>query len=408
MIKKAFIIALTICLSLILFSPVSVQAQSGLRITGTSASVEFPDRLNFNLSAWSDARITDVRLHYIVDQASFARVTSEVFIEFVPDTTVGVNWTWDMKQTGGLPPGATVEYWWTVTDSRGNKVVTDRIKVIFDDNRHTWQDLTEGKISIYWYESSLSVVQDIMSAAQGALTRLLKDTGAELKKPVKIYLYPSAADLQGAMIFPQEWTGGVSFTGFGIIAIGLQQFDSDWNKRAIAHELTHLVIEQVTANPYNELPTWLNEGLAMYNEGPLQASFASQLINAVAGNRLISVRSLCSPFSAYADKATLAYAQSQSLVEFLIKNYGQAKMFNLLNTFQEGSSYDGALMKVYGFDMDGLNTLWRDYVIKKYQPAAANAVMKLPSMVVSLVRQASRLLANMPPDSPSFTLRLGQ
>ena len=47
-------------------------------------------------------------------------------------------------------------------------------------------------------------------------------------------------------------------------------------------------------------------------------------------------------------------------------------MLELLNTFSEGSGYDEALKKVYGFDMEGLDTSWRDYVNTKYQSAAAN------------------------------------
>jgi hypothetical protein len=46
-----------------------------------------------------------------------------------------------------------------------------------------------------------------MAAAQQALARLATDTGAELDKPVKIYIYASTNDLLGAMIAPQE-TGG--------------------------------------------------------------------------------------------------------------------------------------------------------------------------------------------------------
>jgi hypothetical protein len=34
-------------------------------------------------------------------------------------------------------------------------------------------------------------------------------------------------------------------------------------------------------------------------------------------------------------------------------------MFALLDAFRQGNTYDGALQKVYGFDMDGLNTLWQ-------------------------------------------------
>ena len=198
--------------------------------------------------------------------------------------------------------------------------------------------------------------------AQQVLVRLTEDTGAELKKPVEIYIYASAQDLLGAMIFPQEWTGGVAFTRYGTVAIGIPPENLGWGKRALAHELTHLVIHQMTFNPYNDLPTWLDEGLAMYGEGTPEPVYAAILAKAIDEDSLISVRSLASPFSAYAEEAVLGYAQSYSLVEFLISDYGQSQMLELLNTFSEGSSYDGALNKVYGFDMDGLDSLWRQYI----------------------------------------------
>ncbi|MBA7680935.1 hypothetical protein ES703_89256 [subsurface metagenome] len=164
------------------------------------------------------------------------------------------------------------------------------------------------------------------------------------------------------MIYPQEWTGGVAFTRYGIIAIGIAPSNINWGKRAIAHELTHLVIHQMTLNPYGDLPTWLDGGLAMYTEGAPLPEYVAYLNKAIVENSLISVRSLSSPFSAYAEDAVLSYAQSYSLVEFLISNYGRDKMLELLNIFRQGSTYDGALEQVYGFDMDGLNALWRDYV----------------------------------------------
>jgi hypothetical protein len=34
-------------------------------------------------------------------------------------------------------------------------------------------------------------------------------------------------------------------------------------------------------------------------------------------------------------------------------------MNQLLDVFQQGSTYDQALEQVYGFDQDGLDTLWR-------------------------------------------------
>lgn len=362
MIKKASLLAVVVCLLLALLSPSWVQAQSELAILDSSAQAEFPSRLHFNLSAESNVNITDIRLHYSVDRASFAQVTSEVYIKFVPGSTVDVEWALEMVKIGGLPPSSSLEYWWTVKDARGDKVETAPIQVQFDDTRYSWQSLSDGKLTIYWYEGEESFARELLAAAQQALDRLAADTGAYIEKPAKLYIYSNAQDLQGAMIFPQEWTGGAAFTRHGIIAIGIPANSLDWGKRAIAHELTHLVIHQVTLNPYNDLPTWLDEGLAMYAEGPLEPELVTLLNEAVAENRLISVRSLSSPFSAYAKEAVLSYAQSYSLVDFLISTYGADKMLELLNTFREGSSYDGALIRVYGFDMDGLNRLWRDYI----------------------------------------------
>lgn len=373
MIKKAGIFVLVTALFLVLLCPALVQAQAGLTILGSSAEAEFPSELNFNLSAESNADITDVRLHYAVDRESFAEVTSEVYIEFVPDTTVDVQWAWDMRKTGGLPPGSSVEYWWTVEDASGDKVQTTPTKVRFDDNRYLWQSLTKEKVTIYWYEGEQSFAEELMSAAQQALARLAEETGAYLKKPVKMYIYANSQDLQGAMIFPQEWTGGVAFTRYGIIAIGIDPSNLLWGERSIAHELSHLVVHQMTFNPYIALPTWLDEGLAMYTEGTLSAGFVDYITEAIEENGLISVRSLSSPFSAYSSQATLSYAESYSVVEFLITSYGQDKMLELLTTFSEGSSYDGALERVYGFDMDGLDALWRDYVVEHYQEAGVTA-----------------------------------
>jgi len=390
MIKKVGILALVAYLFLAILSPGLVQAQTGLTILDSSAQVEFPAKLSFNLSVESDVNITDIRLHYTVDRVSFAQVTSEVYIEFVPANTVDAEWTWDMRKTGGLPPGSSVDYWWTVEDASGDWLETAPSRVQFDDIRYSWHSLTEGKVTMFWYEGDESFVQELMASAQQALARLAEDTGAYLEKPVRIYIYADAQGLKGAMIYPQEWTGGVAFTEHGTIAIGIAPVDLAWGKRAIAHELAHLVIHQMTFNPYIDLPIWLDEGLAMYAEGPLELALATYLNKAVAENSLISVRSLSSPFSAYAKEATLAYAQSYSLVEFLISSYGQGRTLELLNTFRQGSSYDAALNKVYGFDMDGLDALWRDYVTVPAQPAEEKGMH--PALIGALAALGVALL----------------
>ena len=405
MIKKASILALVVCLFLSILSPILVHAQSELTILDSSAQAEFPSKLSFNLSAKSDVNITDIRLCYTIDRASFAQVTSEVYIEFAPATTVDVDWTLEMVKIGGLPPGSSVDYWWAVENVSGGRIETAPSRVQFDDNRYSWRSSTENKVTIYWYKGNDSFAQEIMLSAQQALARLTEDTGAELEKPVKLYIYANTQDLQGAMIYPQEWTGGVAFTRYGIIAIGIASDNLYWGKRAVAHELTHLVTHQMTLNPYNDLPTWLDEGLAMHTEGVLGLEYTTYLNKAIAEKSLISVRSLSSPFSAYAEQSYLSYAQSYSLVDFLISKYGQAKMLELLLTFRQGSSYDRALEKVYGFDMDGLDTLWQDYVTMSAQSIEDKG--RHPALIEILAALATALLLALGLATESWIWRQG-
>lgn len=338
------------------------QAQAGLTVTDSAVEADFPVRLDFTISARGDSNITDIRLNYRVDRAGFARVTSQVLLDFEPAKQVEAEWRWDMRKTGGLPPGTRVIYWWTVENAKGRLVETPPEEIEFNDDRYDWRRLTEDDVAMFWYEGDESFSRELMTAAHGALDRLEEDTGAALEEGVQMYIYADSADLQGAMIFPQEWTGGVAYSRYGKLAIGIAPDDLDWGTRTIAHELTHLVVHQVTLNPYGDIPTWLDEGLAMHNEGEPEAAFVSILERAVEDGGLISVRSLASPFSAETRQSLLSYAQSDSIVGYLIEEHGQDAMLELLNIFGEGSGYDDALKRVYGFDTDGLNARWVDWV----------------------------------------------
>jgi Peptidase MA superfamily len=358
---KQKIFSIMVLVSLLVFLlPGAVQASSGLRVANSSVEVKFPNSITIQIAAQDDVNITDIRLYYTVEHKTYAQVISEVVIPFVPATTVQTQWVWDMRKAGALPPGTNVTYWLKVNDAAGNQIETIPEVIHFDDNRYDWQTLQEGQVTLHWYHGSDSFGEDLMSTAQTALTRLANDTGAELESAVTFYIYASSTDLQGALINAQDWTGGIAFSEYDVIAIGIDP-DNElaWGERTIAHELTHLVSYQVTANPYNSLPPWLNEGLSMYAEGPLELVFVLALSVAEAENNFISVRSLCSPFSADYNQAVLSYAESYKIVSYLIDTYGRDKMYEMLQAYQQGIGHNEALLKVYGFSMDELNNLWR-------------------------------------------------
>ncbi len=360
MIKR---IILMISALFLLFSPSTVAAVDGIVVIDTDVDINFPNQAVFTIEAESYVDIVDVRLYYQVDRMNYAEVVSEGWADFTRANVVEANWVWDMRNSS-LPPGAEVIYWWMVEDADGNRFETSPEIMHFDDERYSWHSLNStmplgGELSLFWYAGDSTFAQELMDACEEGLTRSTQDIGTYPEEPIEIYIYASTVDLKGAMIFPQEWTGGVAFTAFSTIAIGISPSELNWGKSALVHELMHLVVHQATFGPYGQLPLWLDEGLAMYSEGELDPTLRSYLEEAISKDELISVRSLCSPFSAYSEKASLSYAQSYSLVVYLMDNYGQDSMLDLLTILKQGSTYDEALTEVYGFDIDGLDARWR-------------------------------------------------
>jgi hypothetical protein len=376
MFKKIGILAIILALAASLLaglSPGLSLAAGDIAVVSSTATLQFPSSLVFNVQATSDANIIDVRLHFTVERDSFVNVVTEEKPGISPSTSVTAVYYWDMRQSGGMPGGTVVDFWWTIADSAGKSLTTSPQKISFDDTRFTWRTLKGSNVTIYWYSGNTSLSQTLMDTAQTGLANLEKNTGARLSRPVSIYIYDNSTDMRGAMIFAQEWTGGATYPPYSTIVIGINSSNLDWGKGALVHELTHMVNYQMTNNPYSGLPTWLDEGLAMYSQGPLYSTFEVSLIVALAQDGLFTVRSMASPFSTDAALSYQEYAQSYSLIDFLVSKYGQSKMAALLETFHQGNTYDGALMQVYGFDMDGLNKLWLPFATQKYLSAKTGA-----------------------------------
>jgi hypothetical protein len=186
--------------------------------------------------------------------------------------------------------------------------------------------------------------------------------GIRPNQPIDLYIYANSQDMQDAILYEPSWTGGVAYAENSIVIIGISQNDMEWGKRTEAHELTHVLVGHLTFTCLGFLPNWLSEGLAMYGEGGLESIDQARLEDAIANDTLMSVRSLSGGFSEEYDRASLAYAESYSIVNFLIQQYGQEKMSQLLETLRSGVTGDVALLTIYGFDVEGLEDAWRESI----------------------------------------------
>lgn len=359
--KLSILALIIILLATALFGiapPPGTAAAQGITLTA-SVQQSFPSSMTFAVTARSDARIDRLRLNYVMARQNYAKVVSEGWPQFTPATSVTAQWVMDMRRVG-LPVGSKVDYWWSAVDAAGKKAETPRATTSFDDTRYTWQSITSDPVTLFWYQGDSAFANSLMAAARAGLARVANDTGAMAKRKVRVFIYASSAELQSAQLFAPIWEGGVTYQEWDLIAVGVATSQLDYGIRAVPHELSHWVVGQLTFNNYGaSLPVWLDEGLATYAEGPILSDYQAALNFAISRNQLQSVRSLSSPFSAIPQLAYISYAESNSIVTYLIKTYGKAKMVQLLDVFRQGSGHDDALKKVYGFDQDGLDAPWR-------------------------------------------------
>ncbi len=349
-----------IWLSLTLLSLVAwpVYAQGAIRVVDQSIESQFRDNITAHISAQGQVTITKVEFFYrVVGQLA----TSRNVAEFEPGTTVEAQFSIDQTSIY-FPPGTEIEYWWKFTDANDNILKTEKQTYLYLDNRHDFKNLSNDRLTLYWYRGGDDFGQALFDQANKALDQLEANVGVSVQRPIKIFIYGSHTDLLDAIaVGAQEWTGGQAFTDDGVVVLGIAPGDLKWGLRATTHELTHLVIHQATDNPYGDLPRWLDEGLAVYNEDPnrLDSQFRSSFERAVKENSLMTLQTLSSSFPADPRAANLAYGESGAVVKFVVDTYGSAAMKNLLDIFSEGELYDKALEQALGVDTRGLDNAWR-------------------------------------------------
>lgn len=355
------ILMLFLLLSLLL-APM-LQAQEGIKVLSQEHEEVFAESIAFRLYAESDSEITEITLSY--------KLTSEVAVnratpDFKPGRKVDAEWVWELEP-GEIPLGSEISYYWTVRDQAGNRLRTEPIYFTYSDTRFDWRSISEGKITLYWYDRNEEFARHLLDAATEALARLEEEIGVELAQQVKIFVYNSKGDMRLAL-----HTRSRTFDEF-VITLGtvvsedtmiLLGAASDVEK-TIAHELSHVVVGLATKNPLGEIPRWLDEGLAMYAEGELPFFNLLSLEEALFNNTLISARSL-SGYTGLAEQVDLYYGEVYTVIEFLLEKYGKEKMSELLAVFKKGAHQEDALQEVYGFSLDELDAQWRAWLYETY------------------------------------------
>jgi hypothetical protein len=338
-----------------------VQAQEPLLGAHLSTTINFPNFLTFNLNAQAPVVIERAEVVYHVEALTCGTATAIGIADLTPASDLDVSWEWDLRDAGGIPVGARVTYHWLLTGA-GRTFETDEQTLTFEDPRFEWRIITGEHTRLKWYAGDDDFARDLLSVADAGIRQLQTTTGVLPANLVEVRIYETAEAMRETVLFSPEWAGGIAFPNHGLVAMGINRFNISWGRDAMVHEMTHVVMGQSTFRCGSSLPAWFDEGLAVFNESSVAPAFTSALNNAIENDAAFTVRGIAGAFPSTEDGAILAYAQSQSVVSFLMNQFGSAKMNQMLTAFGELGTIDRALQAAYGFDTDGLDAAWRSFV----------------------------------------------
>jgi len=238
-----------------------------------------------------------------------------------------------------------------------------------------WQ-IIKGKHFLVHYLDNSSFAEKLAGRAEEYYDSITVDLGFARfdnfwlwENRVKIFIYSSREEFAKATNAP-EWASGKAecnkreiFTFPG---------NDDFMESVLPHEMTHLVFRDFVGFK-GEIPLWLNEGVAQWEESAKRQKLAKIARKLAVGNRHI-------PFDKVirmdvkrviaSGQADNFYAQSMSMVGFLIKQHGSEKFRTFCGQIRDGKGLDDSLRFAYPESMRNISDFeksWKKYVVEQQE-----------------------------------------
>jgi tetratricopeptide (TPR) repeat protein len=209
----------------------------------------------------------------------------------------------------------------------------------------------------------------ILEAAYGEIGRAFRFFPADATTVI-LYSHQQFQDITRS----PGWTGAI-FDGKIRVPTDGYEARLDAFKRVLFHEYTHALIHaklgvsiaRIEDLPGPLVPVWLHEGLAQYFERSAgdPAAVPEPAFPGPGGKSLLlPLAALEGSFMALrGTDASVAYAQSRSIVRYLIERYGMDRMNRLLDRLATNQPFDAACRDTFSAPYDRIERAWRDAVL---------------------------------------------
>jgi len=262
--------------------------------------------------------------------------------------------------TAHLFPNTTLSASWRLVFGT-QAVVGPSVSVTYADTRFAWRTQTGSIVRIHWYQGDAAFGARALAIAERGVQTAEQLLGVKETAPIDFFVYAAQSPFYDALgPGTRENVGGEAVaeirTLFALITP--DEVNASWVSTVLPHELTHLVFNTAVANPYHFPPRWLNEGLAVYLSQGYDTTDRGLVASAVAAGNLTPLNGLAGQFPSTQGQFYLAYAESVSAVDYLIRTYGRPALVSLIKSYASGVTDDEAFTAALGVDTATFDRAW--------------------------------------------------
>jgi hypothetical protein len=234
-----------------------------------------------------------------------------------------------------------------------------------------WKENRSRHFVIYYKSAPQEFIKSVEESAEDYYYSIVDDLGFSRDQlwtwddRAKIYIYDNEEDYVTSSR-QAAWSSGSTQIGSRVIqtypsAHGF--FDS-----LLPHELGHIVFREYIGSS-SDIPLWMDEGIAMYQEKAKRWGADEEVKKAMAEECFIPLQDLTQMrLTTASDRETvnLFYAESASVVHYLISEHGTFKFSLFCQNLKKGLRFEEALGNAYYRfkTIEDLNKAWVGYLKK--------------------------------------------
>lgn len=179
----------------------------------------------------------------------------------------------------------------------------------------------------------------------------------------KIYIYDDAKSYQDATGQP-VWSVGCALAGEK--TIHSYPYAEGFFETTLPHEMGHIIFREFVGFNNHAIPTWLEEGVASYQETSRRETASKIVEEAMKNGNFINLQRLATlnpQFMPDRGLVNLFYAESLSIVDYLIKNFGSDSFVTFCQALRDKKDFARALSSSYNFsNVRELDEAWLKYI----------------------------------------------